>query len=118
VKILITEEVRKELFPGGLKPLYWALLVYIALVPVAYFVAIAAPGRKDWPLWSYAAVPHALICAAVAASCKAVVSIVEQWVPNSRLRPYTGHIRNFIAVLAIWPFCIAVIMVVYKCKHG
>ena len=117
MKIWTTEDTRKELFPGGFKPFYWALLVYVALVPVAWFVAIEAPGRKDWPLLPYTAVLHALICAAVAACCKVVVSIVEQWVPNSRLRPYAGHFRNFISALALWPFCIAVIMIVWKCKH-
>src|SRR5215469_819417 len=72
VKIQMTEETRKELFPGGFKPFYWALLVYAALIPVACIVAVEAPGRKDWQLWSYAAVTHALICAAVAAVCKVV----------------------------------------------
>jgi hypothetical protein len=118
VKALLTEKDRKELFPGGWKPLYWALFSYLALLPLAYFVATIAPGRKDWPLWSYTAVMHALLCAVVAAVCKVVVTIVEQWIPNSRLRPYTGHIRNFIAVLAVWPFCIAVFMVIWKIKHG
>ena len=118
MKALLTEKDRKELFPGGCKPLYWALSVYVSTVPLAYLVATNAPGRKDWPLWSYTAVMHALLCAVVAASCKVVVTIVEQWIPNSRLIPYTGHIRNFIAVLAVWPFCIAVFMAVWKLKHG
>jgi hypothetical protein len=118
VKALLTEQDRKELFPGGWKPLYWALFVYVLLVPVAYLLATGAPGRKDWRLWSYTAVMHALLCALVAASFKVVVLIVEQWIPNSRLLPFTGHIRNFIAVLAIWPFCFAVFMVVWKLKHG
>ena len=118
MKVLLTEKDRKELFPGGCKPLYWALFAYMALVPLAYLVATNAPGRKDWPLWAYAAVMHALLCAAVAATFKVVVTIVEQWIPKSRLAPFAGHIRNFIAVLAIWPFCIAVFMVVWKLKHG
>ena len=114
---LIVKE-RKELFPGGWKPLYWALLGYVTLVPIAYLVAIIAPGRKDWPLWSYTTVIHALLCAALAAVCEVVVSVVEQWIPNSRLQPYTGRIKNFIAVLAVWPFFFAVFMVVWKLKHG
>jgi hypothetical protein len=89
----MTEQDRKELFPGGFKPLYWALFVYVALIPLASWLAIEAPGRKDWPFLPYAAVMHALLCAAVAASGKAVATIVDQWFPNSRLRPYTGHIR-------------------------
>ena len=114
----MTEQVRKELFPGGAKPLYWALFMYAALVPLAYLLAVKAPGQKDWPLLPYAAVMHALLCAVVAASGKAVASIVELWVPNSRLRPSTGHIRNFIAVLAVWPLCIAVFMLIWKPQHG
>src|SRR5690242_16782455 len=90
VKIQFTEEARKELFPGGFKPLYWAIFIFVALIPVAYLIAIKAPGRKDWPLWAYAAGTHAILCAVVAASGKAVVSIVEQWIPKSQLRPYTG----------------------------
>jgi hypothetical protein len=108
----MTEQDRKELFPGGLKPVYWALLVYVVLVPLAYLVAIEAPGRKDWPFWAYAAVTHAILCAVVAATGKVVVSVSEQRAPNSRLRPYAGHIRNFIAVLAVWPLCIAIVMVI------
>ena len=65
MKIQMTEDARKELFPGGFKPLYWALLVYVVLIPVGYSAATEAPGGKDWPLWSYAAVMHALICAVV-----------------------------------------------------
>jgi hypothetical protein len=118
VKVLLTEKARQVMFPGGYKPLYWALFAYVTLVPIAYLVATDAPGRKHWPLWSYTAVMHALLCAVVAATLKVVVTIVEEWIPKSRLAPYSGHIRNFIAVLAIWPFCIAVFMVVWKLKHG
>src|SRR5262245_30304454 len=78
MKALLTEKDRKEAFPGGWKPLYWALFGYVVLVPVAYLVATIAPGRKDWPLWSYTTVMHALLCAVVAAVCKVVVLIVEQ----------------------------------------
>jgi hypothetical protein len=118
VKATLTEKDRKELFPGGWKPLYWALFAYVILVPLAYLMATIVPGRKDWPLWAYTTVMHALLCAVVAAGCKVMVSIVEQWIPKSRLRPHTGHIRNFIGVLAVWPFCVAVFMVVWKLKHG
>jgi hypothetical protein len=114
----LTEKDRKELFPGGFKPLHWALVVYAALVPVAYFVALRAPGRKDWPLWAFIVVLHGLFCALVAAVCKLVVSALEFLPPPSRFRTYTGHMENFIAVLAIWPFCIAIIMLVWKLTHG
>ncbi len=118
MKVRLTEKDREELFPGGWKPVYWALSVYVALVPVAYLVASIAPGRKDWSLCSYTAVTHALICALVAAVCKLVITIVEQWIPNSRLGPYTGHIKNFAAVLAIWPLCAFVVMLFWKLRHG
>ncbi len=114
----MTEQDREELFPGGLKPLYWALFLYVVLIPLAYLLAVSAPGRKDWPLLPYAVGMHALLCAVLAASGKAVASVVEQWVPNSRLRPYTGCLRNFVAALAVWPLCFAIFMIVWKCKHG
>src|SRR5436305_13406279 len=84
VKTLFTQNERKELFPGGFKPVYFALAVYVLLVPVAYLFSMEAPGRKDWPLWSYTAVMHALMSALVGIVCKVVVSIVEEWIPKSR----------------------------------
>lgn len=117
MKELLTAKESNHLVPGAWKPVYWAAAVYVALVPIAYFLGIIAPGRKDWQLWSFTAVTHALLCALVAATSKVIVLIVEHWMPRSRLRPYTGHIRNFIGVLAVWPFCIAVFMVIWKLKH-
>lgn len=92
--------------------------MYAALVPVAYFISLNAPGRKDWQLWTFTAAMHALLSAVVAACTKAVVSILESWIPKSRWRAYTGQMRNFLGVLAIWPSCIAIIMVVWKLRHG
>ena len=112
------EKDRKEVSPSGYRPLYWGIIAYVALVPLAYLTASLAPGQKDWPLLGYTAVLHALLCGTVATCCKLVCTVVEEWIPNSRLQPYVGDIRNFIAILAIWPFCVAVFMVVWKVKQG
>jgi hypothetical protein len=103
---------QNELFLGGMKPFRYALIVFVALIPVAYAVALVAPGRKSFPFWGYVAVMHALLCAVVASLCKVAVSVAEAWMPRSRLNRYAGPLRNFIAALAVWPFLIAVIMVV------
>lgn len=113
-----TEENPDEPSPGRFKPLYWVLFAYAALVPIAYLMATAAPGRKDWPLWAYVAVMHALLCALVAATCKLLLSILDYWTPKSRWFPTAGQAENFIVVLAVWPFCMAILMAIWKYKHG
>jgi hypothetical protein len=115
----LMEQDHKESVPKRFKPLPWALRVYLILIPVAYLVASISPGSKNFPFYFFVAVMHALMCAVVAAICKAVAEVVDAWLPRSRLRPYTGDIRNFVALLAIWPFCIAIIMIIKTYKaHG
>jgi len=110
---------RNELLPGGAKPFIAALLVYIGLLPMAYFVATFAPGRKDSPFWPYFVGTHAIMCGVVVAGARALVSVLKQWKPGSRLRAYAGHIDNFIFALGP-PALIAVIIVFFwKLKpHG
>lgn len=96
------------------KPLFYALLVYLVFIPVAYAVALVAPGRKSFPFWGYVAVMHALMCALVAVICNTTISITTAWMPRARLNHYASQIRNFDAALALWPFIIAVIMIILK----
>jgi hypothetical protein len=110
----MSDQNHHELFPAGWKPLRYALLVFAALMPVAYAVALVAPGRKEFPFWGFVAVLHALLCAVIASLCKVVVSVAEAWFPRSRLNQYAGPLGNFIAALAVWPFLVAVFMVIWK----
>jgi hypothetical protein len=57
------------------------------------------------------------MCALVAVICNAAIAITEAWMPRSRLNRYASQIRNFDAALAIWPFIIAVVMLVLKLKE-
>lgn len=107
----------KSLAEEWRRPLYYALLVFVVLIPIAYAVGLVAPGRKSFPFWGFIAVMHALLCAVVAVICNAAITITEAWMPRSRLNHYASQIRNFDAALAIWPFIIAVIMLVLKLRE-
>jgi len=98
-------------------PLCYALLIFVALIPIAYAVGLVAPGREAFPFWGFVAVMHALLCAVVAAICNAAISITEAWMPRSCLNRHASQIRNFDAALAVWPFIIAIIMLVLKLKE-
>src|SRR5262249_39579470 len=107
---------RNELLPGGAKPFVAALLVYIALLPVAYLIATFAPGRKDTPFWPYLIGTHAIMCGVAVAGAKALISVIKQWAPRARLRAYTGHIDNFIFALAPPALIAAIIIFFWKLK--
>lgn len=88
-----------------------ALLVYAAMLPIAWPLALVAPGRKDWPVWMFAAVLHGLLCGLIAVLAKIVFMVLEQ------LRSdfcYQGTPFRFIRTLTVWPLIVSIWMIIRK----
>jgi hypothetical protein len=107
----------KSLAEAWRTPLYYALLVFVVLIPIAYAVGLVAPGRKAFPFWGFVAVLHAVLCALVAVIGNAAISVTEAWLPRARVNRHASQIRNFDATLAVWPLLIAIIMLVVKLRE-
>jgi hypothetical protein len=89
-----------------------ALAVYVAVVPIAYWIGLVAPGRKNWPLWMYAAVTHGVLCALIGFVTKAVVGLLELLRFDVHME---GEVVLFLRTLAVWPSVVVIWMLVRKC---
>jgi hypothetical protein len=88
-----------------------ALLAYAALVPIAWQLALVAPGRKDWPVWMFAAVLHGVLCAVIAHVTEIVFAVLERLRSDVR---YEGEPFRFVRALAVWPVIVAIWMIIRK----
>ena len=86
-----------------------AFLVYGAMVPIAWQLALVAPGLRDWPVWMFAAVLHGILCAVIAHLAEVVLAVLE--LVRSHVR-YEGEPSRFVRTLAVWPVIVSIWMII------